>query len=346
MKELIRKLSELRGISGSEYRISDEIINQFKAVSDEVYKDNLGNVIAVKKCKKGNAPRIMIEAHMDEIGLMVRDIDENGFIGFVNIGGVDGRILPGGEVIIHGLRDVKGVIGAKPPHLQTADEAKTALKMSDMVIDTGLTSEQIREIVSVGDTITVKGDFRELLSDNVTGKSLDDRAGIAALIKTFEMISGKELNADIYAVAAVCEEVGGRGAAVAGYSIKPDIAIAIDVTHGVTPDNSKNGFELGSGVAIAKGPNLHPLVVDRLLGIAKEKDIKYTIEVEGGDTGTDAWILQVVDEGIPTALLSIPLRYMHTTVETLNIKDAEAISKLLAEFCLRIDDNMEEWLCF
>ncbi|MBQ8636725.1 MAG: M42 family metallopeptidase [Clostridia bacterium] len=346
MKELLEKLSALRGISGSEHKISDAIMDMFKPYADEVYTDKIGNVIAVKKCGTKDAPKVMIEGHMDEIGLMVRDINENGFIGFVNIGGVDSRILPGGEVVVHGIRDIKGVIGAKPPHLQSADDAKKAVDMTEMVIDTGLSVDQVKELVSVGDAVTVRGDFCTLLSGRVAGKSLDDRAGVAALMKVIEALKDKKLNCDIYFVAAVCEEVGGRGAAVAGYSIKPDIAIAIDVTHGLTPDNSKNGFELGSGVAIAKGPNLHPELTKRLIDIAKEKNIKYTVEVEGGDTGTDAWILQVVDEGIATALLSIPLRYMHTTVETLDIADVESLSNLILEFLRGIDDNVEEWLCF
>ena len=346
MKELLEKLSALRGISGNEFKISNVISDVLRPYADEVYSDKLGNVIAVKKCGKSDAPKLMIEAHMDEIGLMVRDINDDGFIGFVNIGGVDSRILPGGEVIVHGTRDIKGVIGAKPPHLQTAEEAKKAIPMTDMVIDTGLKAEEVKELVSVGDAITVRGDFCTLLSGRVAGKSLDDRAGVAALVKVLESLDGKQLDCDIYAVAAVCEEVGGRGAAVAGYSIMPDIAIVIDVTHGLTPDNSKNGFELGSGVAIAKGPNLHPNVTNRLISIAKEKEIKYTIEVEGGDTGTDAWILQVVGTGIATALLSIPLRYMHTTVETLDTSDVDALCDLITEFCAGIDDNVEEWLCF
>ncbi len=345
MKELLQKLSLMRGISGSEYKISDEIATLFRPYSDDVYIDNLGNVIAVKKCGKPDAPSVMIEAHMDEIGLMVRDIDENGFVGFVAIGGIDARILPGSEVIIHAKEDIKGVIGAKPPHLQSLEDAKKAIKLSDMAIDTGLDAKRVKELVSVGDAVTLRGGCTNLLSGRMSGKSLDDRAGVATLIKALEMIDKKDLKVDVYAVAAVCEEVGGRGAVVAGYSIMPDIAIAVDVTHGITPDNSKGAFELGSGVAIAKGPNIHPAVAERLINTAKSADIKYSIEVEGGDTGTDAWVLQVAGEGIATALLSIPLRYMHTTVETLDIADVEAVSNLMTQFCLGIDGDLEEWLC-
>ncbi|MBQ7793221.1 MAG: M42 family peptidase [Clostridia bacterium] len=345
MKELLRKLSGLRGISGYEYRISDKISELFKPVADEVHTDKLGNVIAVKHSTKVNAPRLMIEAHMDEIGLMVRDIDENGFIGFVNIGGVDTRILPSCEVIIHAKEDICGVIGAKPPHLQTAGEADDVSKIQDMAIDTGLSADKVKSLVSVGDAITIKGGFCELLGGRVSGKSLDDRAGVAVLVKLLEKLSDVKLDFDLYAVSAVCEEVNGSGAATSGYAINPDMAVAIDVTHGITPDNSKNAFELGSGVAIAKGPNLHPALTDRLISTAKNNDIKYNVEVEGGNTGTDAWLLQVAREGIPTALLSIPLRYMHTSVETLELSDVEAVCSLLERFCVELDCDLEGWLC-
>lgn len=345
MKELLKKLSEMRGISGFEYRISDEIKKLFEPVSDEVYTDTLGNVIAVLHSGKENAPKVMIEAHMDEIGLMVRDIDENGFIGFVSIGGIDPRILPACEVIVHGTRDIVGVIGAKPPHLQTAGEADKAAGIKDMTIDVGMSADKVREIVSVGDAVTVRGGFVNLAGDKVSGKSLDDRASVAALIKVFEKLKKVKLDVDVYAVAAVCEEIGGRGAAVSGYSLQPDLAVAIDVTHGITPDNSKHGFELGSGAAIAKGPNIHPALAQRLIETAKSCNIKHTIEIEGGDTGTDAWLLQIAGDGIPTALLSIPLRYMHTTVETIAVSDVEAVYELLARFISELDFSLEGWLC-
>ncbi len=345
MKELLRNLSQMRGISGFEFRIADKIADLFKGIADEVYTDRLGNVIAVKRSKKENAPRLMIEAHMDEIGLMVRDIDDRGYIGFVNIGGVDTRILSASEVIVHGKEDILGVIGAKPPHLRDSGEADSAAKITDMTIDVGHSAESVKQLVSVGDAITIKAGFTELLGDRVSGKSIDDRAGVAVLIKLLESLADTELDVDLYLVSAVCEEVLSSGAMVSGFSIQPDLAVVIDVTHGITPDNSKDAFELGSGAIIAKGPNLHPALSDRLIDAAKNNDIKYEIEVEGGNTGTDAWVLQVTGEGIPTALVSIPLRYMHTSVETLDIADCDAVCTLLEKFCLNIDSSLEGWLC-
>lgn len=345
MREMLEKLTSLRGISGFEYRIADAVKELFLPYTDEVYTDTLGNVIAVKKSFKDNAKTVIIEAHMDEIGLMVREIDEKGFVGFVSIGGIDRRILTGAEVIIHGKRDIKGVIGAKPPHLQESGEADKAAKLDEMAIDTGLLADKVKELVSVGDAVTLKGDFTELLGDNIASKTMDDRAGVAVLLDVARSLKDTEIPVNMYFVCAVCEEIGSMGAKTAGYAIQADAAIAIDVTHGITPDNSKSAFELGSGAAIAIGPNIHPAFGRKLIQIAKDKEIKHTIEVEGGDTGTDAWLLQVAGTGIPTALLSIPLRYMHTTVETLSVKDVQAVSDLIAEFLRTSCADMEEWLC-
>lgn len=345
MKELIKILSNMRGISGYEYRINENIKGIIKDYCDEAKIDNLGNVIAVKKCGKENAKKVLIEAHIDEIGLMASDIDENGFISIVNVGGIDPRILPSSEVVVHGKRDIKGVIGAKPPHLLKDGEEEKSSKMKDMAIDTGLSADEVKSLVSIGDSITMAAECTELLGDRIAGKSLDDRACAAAVITVLKNIEKENLPFDVYAVFAAKEEVGGFGAMTATYSVKPDIAIAIDVCHGVTPDNSKDAFEIGDGCVIDVGPNIHPKISDRLISTAKEFDIKHQIEVEGGNTGTDAWVMQVVGEGIPTGLLSVPLKYMHTTVETISVSDVAAVSDLLTFFLKNLNDEMEEWLC-
>lgn len=345
MKELIKTLSNMRGISGYEYRINENIKDMIKDLCDDVQIDNLGNVIAVKKCGRENAKKVLIEAHIDEIGLMVSDIDENGFISIVNVGGIDPRILPSAEVIIHGKRDVKGVIGAKPPHLLQDGEEEKSSKMKDMAVDTGLSLDELKGLVSIGDSITLAACCTELFGDQLTGKSLDDRACAASVITVLKNIQKENLPFDVYAVFAAKEEVGGFGAMTATYNINPDIAIAIDVCHGITPDNSKDAYEIGDGCVITVGPNIHPKISDRLIKTAKENDVKHQIEVEGGNTGTDAWVMQVVGEGIPTGLLSVPLKYMHTTVETISVLDALAVSDLLTFFLKNLSGEMEEWLC-
>ena len=280
MVELIKKLSDMRAISGFEYRISENIKELFAEYADEVHIDKLGSVIAVKKCGRENAPRVMIEAHMDEIGLMVKDIDERGFITFVNIGGVDPRILPSSEVVIHGKKDVVGIIGAKPPHLQSAGESAKSAKITDMAIDVGMDCDEVKKIISIGDSITLPQSWGKLDGGQFSGKSLDDRASVAVLIDVMRRISKIKLDVDVYAVAAVQEEVGCRGAQTAAYSIDPTAAIAIDVCHGITPDNSYNAFEAGSGVVMSIGPNIHPAVQKRLADMADEYNIKTSIDVD------------------------------------------------------------------
>ena len=345
MKKLIKELSDLRGISGFEYRISDKIAEYFRPYADDVTVDTLGNVIAVKRCGKENAKKIMIEAHCDEIGLIVRDIDDRGFVTMAMVGGIDARILPSSEVVIHGRKDVPGVIGAKPPHLQEADEAKKASKLTDMAIDTGMNADEVKKYVSVGDSITLAQSVGELGGGQFSGKTLDDRAGVAALITTMKNLMKIKTDVDVYAVAAVQEEVGLRGAKTAAYSIDPNLAIAVDVCHGITPDNSDNAFETGSGAVISIGPNIHPKLQKRLSETAEKYHVKTELDVDGGDTGTDAWAIQVSRCGVPTALLSIPLKYMHTSVETLSVSDVSAVSELLTYFIQNLDDSLEEWLC-
>lgn len=340
MEKLIQHLSDLRGISGYESRTNREIARLFKPFSDSVEIDALGSVIACKKCGIENAPKVMIEAHIDEIGLMVTSITDEGFLTFTDVGGVDERILPSLEVRVHGKLDVYGVIGVMPKELT---DATKSYKLSDMAIDTGLDAETVKSLISVGDSISLPQSVGMLGKKQLSAKTMDDRASVAALIGAMKKLRGEKLECDVYAVAAVQEEVGCRGGKTTSFAINPDMAIAVDVTHGITPDNSTNAFKVGSGTVISKGPNLHPLLTERLIETAKDKNIKHSIDIDGGCTGTDAWEIQVSGGGIPTALLSIPLKYMHTSVETLAVSDVKATASLLAEFILGLESDTS-WL--
>ncbi len=342
MRKLIKKLSDMRGISGYEYYLTDKIAKMFSEYCDEVKIDPLGSVIAVRHCGAYNAPRLMIEAHCDEIGLMVTSITENGYLTFANVGGVDERTLPQTEVTVHGKKDIWGVIGIKPAYL--LEQGKT-VKIKDMAVDTGLDAETVREIISVGDSITLAQSVGTLGKKQFSGKSLDDRASVAAIMSVMKKIKDADLNIDVYAVAAVQEEVGCRGGKTTAYGINPDMAVAIDVCHGVTPDNSDNAFEVGTGTVLSVGPNLHPKLTDALFATAKAHNIKVSTDVDGGNTGTDAWEIQTARDGIPTALLSIPLKYMHTSVETLAVSDVKATAKLLEQFIKEQKGDIK-WLNF
>ena len=342
MRELIKTLSDMRGISGHEYRITDKIKAMFEPCSDSVKIDPLGSVIAVKKCGKENAPRLMIEAHCDEIGLMVTAITDEGYLTIANVGGVDPRTLPSAEVVVHGKKDLWGVIGIKPRHM--IEDGK-AVKMSDMAVDTGFDAKTVKELITVGDSISLPQSVGEIGDGQFSGKSLDDRASVAAILTVMKNIQNTDLNIDVYAVAAVQEEVGLRGGKTTSYGINPDMAIAIDVTHGITPDNSERAFEVGEGLTISVGPNIHPKLAKRLFDTAEKHNIKANTEVDGGETGTDAWEIQIAQDGVPTALLSMPLKYMHTSVETLAISDVEDVARLITEF-IKESEADTKWLSF
>lgn len=345
---MIKKLMELSnsgGISGFEYTVTPVIEKLLKKYCDEVIKDVSGNVIGYIYATDKNAPTVMIEAHTDGIGLMVKDIDERGYITFVTIGGVDPRILPAAEVIVCGKRELYGVIAARAPHLMGANERNAAAKIEDMAVDVGLTHDQVTELVTPGDMIYFKTEAVKLLDKKLSGKYLDDRAGVISLLMALDELKGKKLPFNLAVVCAVQEEVGLRGAVTGTYGTDPICAIVVDVCHGTTPDSGSTvTFKLGTGTVITCGPNIDRRMFDIAKNVAEENKIKYSVEAESGHTGTDAWVVQTSRLGVATLLLSIPLRYMHTTVETLSMRDVEATAKLIAHTLMNL--NTEEFsLC-
>ena len=346
MIDTLKMLSDAGGISGFEYAVAPKVEALLKPYCDEVVSDPCGNVIGKIFCDKKDAPTVMIEAHMDGIGLMVKDITDRGFITFVPIGGIDPRILPASEVMVCGKETLFGVIGAKPPHLQSAEDAEKAPKISDMAVDVGLPKEAVEKLVSVGDMIYFKTEATTFsCNSGFSGKYLDDRAGIVSLLICLARLKGKKLPFHLAVLCAVQEEVGLRGAKMGAHSIFPSVAMVVDVCHGNTPDSGNvSVFKPGSGTVISVGPNIHPKLAALAKKVAEEKDIPFSIDADGGDTGTDAWAIQVAKTGVATMLLSIPLRYMHTTVEMLNFDDVTATGELLAETLLQL--NAEEFsLC-
>jgi len=252
------------------------------------------------------------------------------------IGGVDSAVLPGAEVIVCGTEELFGVIGAKPPHLQTG--TPSAANMEDMVIDVGLSGEAARQKISVGDMVYFAEKPMALSSKVLSGRGLDDRAGLISLLYCIEQLRETKLNFDIYILAAVQEEPGLRGATMGAERLAPDCAFVVDVCHGDTPDAGRESiFKLGSGAVVSFGPNIHPYLSKLAVEVAEEKKIDYSPDADGGDTGTDAWAVQIAAEGIPTLLLSIPLRYMHTTVETLHFDDVKSVGTLLCEVLKKLD---------
>ncbi len=337
IKELI-KLSNSGGISGFEYTIAPEIEKLLKKYCDDVKKDVSGNVVGYIYSENKDAPTVMIEAHTDGIGLMVKDIDERGYITFTTIGGVDPRILPSAEVIVCGKENLYGVICSKSPHLLPPDEKNQGAKIENMAVDVGMPYDKVKKIVTVGDMIYFKTEAVKLLGKKLSGKYLDDRAGVISLLMCLERLKDKKLPFNLAVLCSTQEEVGLRGALAGTYNVDPICAIVVDVCHGTTPDSgSAQTFKLGSGTVITCGPNIDRRLFDIAKKTAQDNKIKYSVEAEGGHTGTDAWVVQTTRLGVATLLLSIPLRYMHTTVETLSMKDVEATAKLIAATLLNID---------
>jgi len=274
----------------------------------------------------------MFAAHMDEIGLMVTDI-EKGFLRVTRVGGADPRVLLGLEVTVHGRRDLPGVVATRPPHVLPPQERKKAVPFDKLFVDVGLPEEKVRQLVSVGDLISIRRELSELKNRRVSGKALDDRACVAVVTVALERLQKVQHAWDVFAVATAQEETGLKGAIAAAYGVAPDAAIALDVTFGEQSDVSKSdALPLGKGPSIAIGPNFHPKLVKRLKEVAEDREIPYHVDPIPGRSGTDAWAIQVTREGVPTALISVPLRYMHQPVETLAVEDVERAGRLLAAF--------------
>ncbi len=341
-KELLKILTDPVSIAGSEKSIGEVIKKLLEDYGcEDIRCDRMGNIIGELRCGKENAPKMMIEAHMDEIGLMVSKISDEGSLLFVPIGGFDEKVLPGSEVTVHAQGgDIYGIIGAKPPHLLT-DRSK-AVKMEDMSVDLGFSKEETEKKVKIGDLISFNTSFTPL-GGAVAGRCFDDRAGVAAMIKMLEYVKDYNIECDIICAVTVQEELGMRGAKVVCESADADCAICVDAGFGKS-DNSSEGFELGSGVVVSVGPNLHPKLNEIIFEAGKAAKIDVTVDVENGNTGTNAWAMQVAGEGVPVALLSFPLRYMHSTYEVIDESDIEAIGHLLANAALKFKRG--DMLCY
>lgn len=342
-KDFLQQLSEASGVSGYEHAVRDLVVKAFRPYADEISVTPMGSIVARKHPSNGwnrraPRPRVLIEGHMDEIGLMVTAI-ETGFLRFTQVGGFDVRVLPSQEVLVHGKRKLPGIIGSRPPHLLSEEERKRVTPMEELFIDVGLTEDEVAAIVQPGDLITIARSMVSLKNSLVAGKAFDDRSAVVCVAEALRLLSTMQHHWDIYAVANVQEEIGYQGAVTSAFRINPDIAIAIDVSHAEQPNTTDVGaLPLNGGMGIATGPNIHPLVHERLVATAKAHEIPYRVTAYAGATGTNAWAMQVVREGIPTALIDIPLRYMHTSVETLSIADIETIGRLLANFCASLDE--------
>lgn len=335
--ELTKKLCALPGPAGFEEPVSAFLTEYLKPFADEIRTDVLGNMIAIHRCGKSGAKMVMLDAHMDEIGFIVTGA-EKGFLSFAMIGGVDQRMLPAREVRVLTEPPLFGVIDTMPPHVLAAEEMGKAIDPDKLFIDVGLSQEQAEKAVPPGTPVVYAAGCEEMGDQWLCGKALDDRACAAIIIKAFAKLSREDLNVDICCQISTQEEVGHRGARVGTWGIQPDIAIAVDVTHAKSPDGREVPIECGKGAAIGIGPNMSPALAHELLALAKEQGITHQIEVDaGGNSGTDAEAIQVSRTGVATALVSLPLKYMHTPVEVVYQEDMTAIYELLTAYVDRME---------
>ena len=340
-EDFLREVTAIPGLSGNEQAVARYIAEAFRPYCDEVRTDALNSVIARIH---GRGPRVMLCAHLDEIGLMVSRIEEDGAVRVTSVGGVDPRILPGMRVTVYGREKLMGVIGAKAPHLLTEAERKKNYQENDLFIDLGMPGDRVREMVRVGDCVQLEGGFTPLLNGRFATKTADDRSCVAILLRTAELLQRMDTTADIYFVASCQEEVGGYGAMTAGFGLDPDFGVVLDVTHAKTPGAPElEAFSIDSPT-IAKGPFLHPYLRQKLEDIAREQNVAFQEEIVPRYTWTDADDLETVRCGVPCVLLSLPVRYMHTSVETFDMRALNESARLLASYCAAINNTWRDEL--
>ena len=337
--DLLKRLCETPGIASREERMRGLVAEEMRPLTDTLEADAMGNLIGIKK-GAADGPRVMIAAHMDEIGFLVKHIDDRGFVRLLPVGGWDPRTMFAQRILIHGFggQTLRGALmpAARPIHLLTADEASKPPKIEEFFVDLGLPADKVKELIEPGDMATMDR-TAERVGDLVMSKTLDNRLSVFVMLEALRLLKGKSLHANIYAVATVQEEVGLRGAVTAAYALQPDIGIALDVTLANDypgPADHEQITRLGNGAAIKINDSsllCHPKLVRHFRDIAEAKNIKHQLELLPRG-GTDAGGIQRSRGGVPSFTLSIPTRYIHTVNESAHVEDIQAAIELLAAF--------------
>lgn len=341
MRNALERLSAQAAPSGFEGPAAQAAAELLRPLVDEVSVDRSGNVIGVRRCGKPNAKRLLLDAHIDEIGLMVVGIEE-GFLRFRTIGGVDPRMLPDRELTILTQPPIFGVVACLPPHVQKAGDSKMSIPISELMVDIGMSQKQAEKAVPIGTPMVFRGGCISLGDKQLCGKAMDDRSCFVTLLRAAELTQPAALDVDLYLVGSVSEEFTCLGAKTAAFAINPDWCVAVDVTHGATPDGQKDRtFPVGGGPAIGVGPNMTTWMTRRMIAKAEELGLDYQLEVMAGHTGTNGWPMQISREGIATSVVSVPLKYMHSPVEVLNLEDMEHTAQLLAAFVRNLGEEAE-----
>lgn len=336
MHKLVRELTGAYAVSGDEQRLHDILRSALSGIADEVHDTPLGNLIAVRK-GISREHSMLFAAHMDEVGGWVTRINDKGFLGFT-CRSVDPRVWPGLQVVVHGIRQVPGIIGLKPVHVMSPDELEKPVAQDELWIDTGLPRDQVVTLVPIGSTVSFTAGVSTLLNDRFSGKTQDDRLCAVALIQALELLKETSIPYDLIMAFTVQEEVTGNGAWTAGYAVHPDIAIAVDVTHADTDGVPEyKTIPLGGGPGITIGPVINDHVLALIRKAAKSTEVPTSDETCMFYSGTDADELQLIGAGIAAGVLSIPLRYMHSPVELADQLDVDRTARLIAEIAREFD---------
>lgn len=344
----LKSMLRVSGLSGFEGPVATIIEEKWRSLVDETHLSRVGSLHGLKKGSgKDPRPSVMIATHMDAIGLMVSKI-RDGFLHVTHIGGIDIRVLPGMEVTVHATgsgEQLPAVIAMPPARLLPGSDGDGVVGMKHLLVDTGLTSREVENKVRVGDLVSFANEPIEFAGDVISGHSVDNRASVAALTVCLEELQNKSHIWDVWAAATVQEENSYLGAYSSAYQLRPQIAIAVDGTFAKGP--GANGWQthpMGKGVGLCMGPNMHPFLHARLKEVAERTEIPWFLDVTPGHSGTDAYPMQTTLEGIPTALVEFPIRYMHTPVESVSIKDIQRTGRLLAEFIASLEADFVDMI--
>ncbi len=330
LKKLIFSLAGLMSISGSERYDADALCGLVGGYFDEYECDALGNHIFIKRCGRKNAPKILVDAHFDEIGMLVTDIKEGGFLSVTSVGGLDTRILQASEVIVYGEEKIYGVVASTPPHLQKAGDSKKLKKVEELLVDTGYSKEELEKTAPVGTPVGFAPVYTELLGNQISGKGFDDKSCGACAVYGIAKAAREELAGDVYLMLSSREEIGLVGARTGAYAIDPDFALVLDVNFAYTPDTKKEEtLKLGEGPSISYSALTDYKLTRAVIELAKEKELKLQTIVEASNTGTNGNVVGLTRYGVPSAVFSLPLKSMHTYSEVINLDDAMGLAELV-----------------
>jgi tetrahedral aminopeptidase len=341
----LKSLISVSGLSGYEAPVADLIKERWRPLVNEISLSRVGSIHGLKRgTGKSPRPSLMVATHMDAIGMQVSQLVD-GFLHIAPVGGIDVRVLPGAEVTVHASKsdeELPGIV-VLPPARFLPESAGDKILIEHLLVDTGLLPREVTKKVCIGDLVSFANPPLELAGDVLSGHTVDNRASIAALTICLEELQNKPHVWDLWAVATVQEETTYLGAYTSAFALRPQMAIVVDGTFAKGPGaNGWQTFAMGKGVGLCIGPNMHPFLHKKLKELADRLEIPWFLDVSLGDSGTDAFAVQVTAEGIPAALVEFPIRYMHTPVESVSLKDIQRVGRLLAEFVTSLEEDFFE----